>query len=101
MKNNFECSAAIQVLPQVLGNDVIRVVDKVIEYIKQTGLNYFVAPFETTIEGGFDELMEIVKECQLICIKEGAPQVISYIKIFYNPSAGVWSIDEKVSKHHE
>ena len=96
-----EASVAIQVLPGVEEEDVIRIVDSVIAYIKSTGLNAFVGPFETTVEGDLDTLMEIVKEAQLICVREGAPSVASYIKIFYNPRAGVWSIDKKVSKHHE
>ena len=96
-----EASIAIQCLPKVEGEEVIRVVDKVIEYIKSTGLNYYVGPFETTVEGDFSELMEIVKECQLICIREGAPSVSSYVKIAYNPKAGVWSIDKKTTKHHQ
>lgn len=95
-----EASLAIQVLPAVEGDEVIRVVDEVIAYLKSTGLNTFVGPFETTIEGGFDELMEIAKQCQLICVRAGAPSVSTYMKMFYNPSAGVWSIDKKVAKHH-
>lgn len=97
---NTECSIAIQVLPNVQGEEIIRVVDEVIAYIKSTGLTTFVAPFETTIEGDFDTLMEIIKQCQLICIKAGAPSVMSYVKIAYNPNMGVWSIDKKVTKHH-
>ena len=100
MKNQFNASLAIQVLPKAEGEDVIRVVDKVIAYLKSTGLNTFVGPFETTIEGDYDALMEILKECQLICIREGAPSVSTYVKIFYNPTEGVWSIDKKVKKHH-
>lgn len=99
--NQPEASIAIQVLPDVEGEEVIRVVDKVIDYIKSTGLNTYVGPFETTIEGDYETLMNIVKECQLICIREGAPSVASYVKIFYNPNAGVWSIDKKVTKHHQ
>lgn len=97
MFNN--ASVAIQVLPDVGGNDVIRVVDAVIEYIKSTNLAVFVGPFETTIEGDYDTLMDVVKNCQLICIKAGAPSVMSYVKIAYNPK-GVWSIEKKVKKHH-
>ncbi len=96
-----EASIAIQCLPKVEGEEVIRVVDKVIEYIKSTGLNTFVGPFETTVEGDYDTLMDIVKECQLICIREGAPAVSSYVKISFNPEAGVWSIDKQTAKHHE
>lgn len=94
-----EASVAIQVLPKVGDEEVIRIVDKVIEYIGQSGLNYVVGPFETTIEGPFDELMEIVKKAQRICIQQGAPSVMSYVKIALNPEAGVWSIDKKTEKH--
>ena len=101
MEKNFECSVAIQVLPQVEEESVIRIVDKVIDYIRSAGLPYVVGPFETTIEGDFDTLMNIVKECQKICIHEGAAHVMSYVKIDYCPSNGVWSIDHKTSKHHD
>lgn len=97
----FNASLAIQVLPKVEGEEVIRVVDEVIAYIKSTGLNTFVGPFETTIEGDFDQLMDIAKECQKICIRAGAPSVMSYMKIAYNPGEGGWSIDKKVTKHHQ
>lgn len=94
-----EASVAIQVLPKVSKTEeVIRIVDKVIEYIASTGLTYFVGPFETTIEGDYSSLMEIVKECQKICIREGAEGVSSYVKISYNP-CGVLSIGDKTDKY--
>ena len=93
-------SLAIQVLPAVEGEEVIHVVDKVIAYLKSTGLSTFVGPFETTIEGDFDQIMDIAKECQKICIRAGASSVMTYMKVAYNPSVGVWSIDKKVTKHH-
>lgn len=96
----MNASVAIQVLPSVEGEDVIRIVDEVIAYIKSSGLNTYVSPFETTIEGDYDQLMEIVKECQLICIRAGVPSVMSYVKINYKPD-GVWTIEKKVKKHHE
>ncbi len=99
--NEFEASIAIQVLPEIQGEEIIRIVDKVIEYIKSTGLNTYVGPFETTVEGSFEQLMEIIKQSQIICIEEGAPSVMSYVKIAFNPKVGVWSIDKKVKKHHE
>lgn len=98
----FEASIAIQVLPKVEGDEeLIRVVDKVIEHIKSYNLNTFVSPFETTVEGDLDTLMEIVNECQKICIREGAANVMSYVKIAYNPDMGVLTIDQKVTKHHK
>jgi len=97
---NPEASIAIQVLPQsAAGDEVLRIVDEVIAYIKSTGLKTVVGPFETVIEGEFDKLMEIAKECQLICIREGAASLLTYMKVAFNPNGGVWSIDEKIAKH--
>jgi uncharacterized protein YqgV (UPF0045/DUF77 family) len=88
------------VLPQsVSAQEQVNIVNKVIAYIKSTNLTIFVSPFETTVEGGFDQLMDIAKECQLICIREGAPNLLTYMKMEYNPKEGVWSIEEKTAKH--
>jgi uncharacterized protein YqgV (UPF0045/DUF77 family) len=98
----MNASVAIQTLPDVAGDEeLIRVVDKVIDYIKSTGLNYYVGPFETAIEGDYDELMDIVKECQHIAIREGAPSVTAYIKVVYKPEGDVLTIEKKVTKHHQ
>lgn len=97
--NQPQASIAIQVLPKVEGEEVIRVVDAVIAHIRASGLSYRVGPFETTVEGDFDTLWQLAKECQELCIRQGAPSVSTYIKSFYNPADGVWSIDKKVAKH--
>ena len=76
--------------------------DEVIDYIKSTGLSYYVGPFETAIEGDdYDQLMDIVKECQHIAIRAGAPSVCAYIKVTWRPEGEVLSIEKKVSKHHQ
>ena len=64
----MKASVAIQSLPQADNDqELVRMVDEVIDYIKAQGLNYYVGPFETTIEGDdYDQLMDIVKECQQI-----------------------------------
>ena len=98
----MNASIAIQVLPKVNSDEeVIRVVDAVIAYIQSTGLNYFVGPCETCIEGDYDQLMDIVKECQHIAIRAGAPSVASYVKISYKPEGEVLSIERKIGKYHE
>ena len=97
----MNASVAIQVLPEVPNEDeLIRIVDEVIAYIKSTGLNCVVGPFETTIEGdSYDELMEIVANCQKVALKAGCPSVSSYVKIVYRPEGEILSIDKKISKH--
>lgn len=98
----MKANVAIQVLPHVESDqEVIRIVDEVIAYIKSTGLSYFVGPSETSIEGDYDQLMEIVKNCQLIAVKAGAPKVSAYVKISFAPDGGVLTIEQKVTKHHQ
>ena len=98
----MEASVAIQVLPKADNDDeVCRIVDEVIAYIASTGLNYYVGPCETSIEGDYDTLMEIVKNCQKIAIKAGCASVSSYVKISYRPEGEVLTIDRKISKYHE
>ena len=98
----MNASVAIQVLPKVDNDEeMIRVVDEVIAYIKSTGLNYYVGPCETAIEGEYDQLMEIVKECQKVAVRAGARSVSAYVKINYRPEGDVLTIEKKVTKHHQ
>ena len=98
----MNASVAIQTLPEAKDNEeLIRIVDEVIDYIKSTGLNYYVGPFETAIEGDYDQLMDIVKECQHIAVRAGAPSVAAYIKVSYHPEGDVLTIEKKVTKHHQ
>ena len=99
----MKASVAIQVLPSVNDEDeLIRIVDEVIAYIKSTGLNCYVGPFETTIEGeSYDQLMEIVTNCQKVAVNAGCCSVSAYIKVVYNPEGEVLTIDKKVTKHHQ
>ena len=99
----MKASVAIQVLPEVQNDkELVRIVDEVIAYIASTGLNYYVGPFETTIEGdSYDQLMDIVKECQHVAVRAGAPKVAAYVKVVYEPEGEILTIHEKVTKHHE
>lgn len=98
----MNASVAIQVLPAVNDDDeIIRIVDAVIDYIKSTGYNYYVGPCETSIEGDYDGLMEIVKNCQLVAAKAGCPAIHTYVKISYKAEGDVLTIDKKVTKHHQ
>lgn len=97
----MNASIAIQVLPKVATDkETVRIVDEVIAYIKSFDVNAEVGPFETTIEGDYDLLMEIVKGCSKVCIEAGAPGTMTYVKINYAPT-GVLSIEEKCTKHRK
>lgn len=92
-------NVSLQVLPVVDEDRIYPVVDKVIELIAQRGVKYITGPMETTMEGDLDVLLDIVKEAQQVCVREGAARVISVVKIDYKPE-GV-TMDEKVSKYRQ
>lgn len=96
-KNMPHVNLSLQVLPRVPDDRIYPVVDEVIKLIQSTGLKYEVGPMETTIEGELDELLEIVKQAQEVCIREGATRVMSVIKIDYKPE-GV-TMDEKIYQY--
>lgn len=97
----MSASIAIQILPKVeTDEEVVRIVDEVIAYIRSTGLNYQVGPFETTIEGeSIDELMDIAKQCLHVAAGSGAPKVSAYIKAVHRPDGEILTIAQKTEKY--
>ncbi|HOJ10930.1 MAG TPA: thiamine-binding protein [Clostridiales bacterium] len=93
------CNVSLQVIPKIRSDKTYEVVDKVIAYIASCNIRYEVGPMETTMEGELDELLDIVKKAQYICIDEGADRVLSVVKIDFKPE-GV-TIDEKVAKYRK
>lgn len=99
----MEASLSLQILPKTEDDqELLRIVDKVIRYLESTGLKTFTAPFDTTIEGDFHTLCQVIKRAHEIAIEEGAQGVSSNMKLYYTPEAegGIFTIDEKVSPYH-
>lgn len=98
----MNCSVAIQFLPMDATTDdaTCDAVDAVIAYIDSTGVDYFVGPFETAIEGDYETCMEILKNCQLVGAKAGCRHMMCYAKINFRPDGDVMSNDRKIGKYH-
>ena len=97
----MNASVALQILPETLDDaTTIAVVDEVIAYMKSTGLNCYVGPFETAVEGDVDELMDMLKECMHIAARANRGGVMAFMKMTYRPEGEVLTIEKKVTKHH-
>jgi len=92
-------NVSLQVIPCVDEEKIYPTVDKVIEMIEASGVDYEVGPMETTMEGEYDALMDLVKKAHEICIESGAARVCSVIKVDYK-SEGV-TMNEKIGKYRE
>lgn len=89
---------ALQVLPQAEGKNSYDLVDVAIKLIQQSGLTYQVCPFETVIEGNFDELMDLVKQIHQELKNNGTEKLMTYIKIQTVFQEDV-TIDDKMRKY--
>ncbi|WP_299576438.1 thiamine-binding protein [uncultured Sunxiuqinia sp.] len=89
---------ALQVLPQAEGKNSYDLVDVAIKLIEQSGLTYQVCPFETVIEGKFDELMDLVKQIHQELKNNGTEKLMTYIKIQTVFQEDV-TIDDKMRKY--
>lgn len=96
MKNQI--NLAIQVLPRSASKGTYELVDVAIELIQKSGLNYQVCPFETVIEGQYDELMKLVKDIHEAVYTAGADEMITNIKIQTLNNQDVF-IDDKMNKY--
>jgi len=77
-----QVNIAVQILPLSTRNlHAYEIVDTAIEMIAASGLRYEVTPFETVIEGNYDEIMEVIKLAQQKCLNAGAIDLICNLKI--------------------
>ena len=93
----MKASIALQVLPLSQGIDRIAVIDQVIAYLQAQEVTMVVTPFETVLEGEFDELMRIFKESLEVAGQE-ANNVFANVKINIGE---ILSIDDKLEKYTE
>lgn len=99
----MECAVAIQILPvdAVDDDEVCRVVDEVIDFIREQPVTLFVGPFESTFEGDYDTCMDVLRQCQLVAHGAGSNKIMAYAKIDYRPQGDLLRTDTKVGKYQE
>ncbi|GEK65562.1 hypothetical protein LME04_06730 [Leuconostoc mesenteroides subsp. sake] len=93
-------SIAVQVLPMTADTEeVIRIVDHVIAYIDKSGVNYQVGAFESTLEGDYYQLMDILKNLPKVAAEISDIPVMVYSKINMATDSDVLTIAKKTDKY--
>lgn len=90
----------LQIVPKSKTIDTYAIVDKAIEVIQKSGVNYVVTPFETVMEGPQEQLMQIALEAQAAAFEAGAEDVLVYYRI-HARKAGDVSMVEKTGKFEQ
>lgn len=77
---------SIQIIPKLENSrNSYSYVDAAIALIEESGIKYQVNPLETTMEGELSELLDVVQAMNEKMISMGAMNVISQVKIVYQP----------------
>lgn len=92
---------AIQILPlHIPQEEAYRMIDAAIKVVKQSGLQYVVCPFETVIEGPYEELVALADAMQQACYNAGADSLLVNMKLHRSASKNL-AIDDKIGKYKE
>jgi len=78
---NHIVNIALQVIPRSSQHGTYELVDKAIEVIKKSGIKFKVCPFETVMEGKYDEIMQVIKNIHEVLYANGTEGMLTYIKI--------------------
>ncbi|HSH50624.1 MAG TPA: MTH1187 family thiamine-binding protein [Bacteroidales bacterium] len=95
---NHQVNVAVQVLPRSKSQKTYALVDQAIKVINDSGLRYRVCPFETVIEGPYQDIMKVVEKLQEVCFEKGADEMLIYLKI-QNRKDGKVTIEDKMEKY--
>lgn len=100
MPKNFKINAAIQLLASGTKEYAYSMVDIAIAHIHSSGLTYKVCPFETVVEGSYEEVIELIAGIKECCFKEGASDIIINLKLQFGNNKDI-TIPDKMHKYEK
>ena len=88
---------AIQIVPVSKGHPY-PIIDKAIEVIKDSGVDYRVGAMETVMQGDYKKLMEVAQKAQETCLQSGADEIVVTMKVHAKKDGDVkW--EDKLEKY--
>ena len=88
---------AIQIVP-ISKEHPYPIIDKAIEVLKNSGVDYRVGAMGTVLQGDYKKLMALVEEAQETCLDGGADEIVVTLKVHARKDGDVtW--EEKLEKY--
>lgn len=78
---NHKINVTIQLLPTKCTADKIELIDKAIDCIKESKLKYLVCPFETVVEGTYQEIFDLINKIRTTTLSNGCDELIVNMKM--------------------
>jgi len=79
-ETNQIMNAAIQVVPLEKSAAAMEIIDRSIEIIQQSGMNYSVSAFETNVDGSWGEIMSLLTNLRNQLKKEAVEDALINVK---------------------
>ncbi|MCW5908944.1 MAG: thiamine-binding protein [Chitinophagales bacterium] len=93
-------NATIQVVPLTDIETALGMIDEVIALIQQSGISYTVGAFETTLEGEYEEVQQLLKKIEDTCYNQKELQFLLYTKLHICGSKDI-TVQSKTAKFYE
>ena len=95
---NHKINAAIQLLPLSNTSDKYKIIDEAIAIIKASGLTHVVCPFETVVEGGYEEVMQLIARIKNAALSGENQEIIINLKLHCSSVKSLF-IDDKIGHY--
>jgi uncharacterized protein YqgV (UPF0045/DUF77 family) len=95
---NHNINAAIQLLPLSNHIDKYKIIDEAITIIKNSGLKYVVCPFETVVEGPYNEVIQLIEKIKDTAMQGNSEEIIINLKLHCNSKKSLF-IDDKIGQY--
>jgi len=79
-ETNQIMNAAIQIVPLEKSAAAMEIIDRSIEIIQQSGMNYSVSAFETNVDGSWGEIMSLLTNLRNQLKKEAVEDALINVK---------------------
>ena len=88
----------IQIVPKSMTKDTYSLVDAAINVIMRSGVHYQITPFETVMEGNYDQLLDIAQQAQQAVLDAGADECLVYYRIHYRKDTDVTFAEKRLDR---
>ena len=95
---SFKVNIAVQIVPMTDKVTAYKIIDEAIAVVRRSGIRFRVCPFETVLEGDYEQLMQIVAEMQEVSQRAGAKEFLVNLKIHRAADRDV-TMEEKTEKY--
>lgn len=88
----------IQIVPKSMNKSTYELVDAAIDVIIKSGIKHQLTPFETVMEGTYEELMMISEIAQKAVLEAGADECLVYYRIHYRKTEDVTFKEKRLNR---